>query len=132
MILELTRLETGKAGTFGALRIDKSLFSWTLEPPDRWNTPDESCIPAGQYLVAWHNSATHGKTIEVLSVPGRVGILFHAGNVVGHTRGCIILGETIFKLHGDRALKNSGQTFERFLNRLRGHDTASLTIAAHY
>jgi hypothetical protein len=69
----------------------------------------------------------------VLNVPGRTLILFHAGNRVGNTEGCILLGETIGKLSGNRAVLNSGVTFKRFMEALGMEgNRASLTIYEHY
>lgn len=130
-IVELIRLEESEAGTFGILRIDKEVFCATLEPADRENEVNRSSIPAQQYMCKPVESPTHGGTFEVTNVPGRTHILFHAGNVVDHTQGCIILGQHFGKLHDQRAVLNSGHTFQQFLNTV-GRKPFKLTVYERY
>ena len=127
MILELIRLETGKEGTFGILKIDKKIFCATLEPPDIMNTVFVSCIPTGQYTMM-----PFKHTWEVMNVPGRTGIFFHAGNVIKDTLGCILLGQYVDKLKGDRAIHNSGKTFRKFLALTVGDVEEHLTVKEIY
>ena len=98
----------------------------------RLNAPEVSCIPAQQYLIKQHVSPRFGETFQVMDVPGRSAVLFHAGNVVGNTQGCIILGQYFGKLKEDRAVMNSGATFTAFMQALAGHDVAHLTITEEY
>jgi hypothetical protein len=133
VIAELIRLEESKCGTIGVLRLDKQVFAFTLEPPDYENQINKSSIPAQQYICERFNASRFGETFQVTKVPGRTSILFHAGNVVGHTQGCIILGERVGDLgHHKRALLNSGKTFERFMEKLEDHGEFHLTIIEHY
>lgn len=131
-IVEIVRLETSVAGTFGILRIQKQVFAGTLEPPDRLNARNVSSIPAGQYIAKRYQSPRFGSTFIVTDVPGRAGILFHGGNRVDDTAGCILIGEHIAKLKGDRAIKNSGDTFRAFLSELTMIDSFHLTIYEQY
>jgi len=117
-IVELIRLESGPDGTFGVLRVDKQIFAATLEPRENDNQKNISCIPAQPYLVKPHESPKFGGTFEVQDVPGRSHILFHAGNFVDSTAGCILVGEHVGKLREKRAIVNSGNTFRRFLAEL--------------
>jgi len=127
--LDLIRLEeTQEHGTFGALKIDDVLFSWTLEPPDLGNVRKRSCIPVGTYLCRRYSSKAYPDTFEVTGVPGRTAILFHSGNTDDDTAGCILLGDTLGKLKGNRAILNSGQTFRRFLGELASEDEAILKV----
>lgn len=71
-------------------------------------------------------------TFEVTGVQGRSYILFHSGNVEGHTEGCILLGEKIGKLREDRAILNSGKTFNNFIKELVLQDEFKLTIVEAY
>ncbi|XXJ19867.1 DUF5675 family protein [Desulfovibrio caledoniensis] len=111
----LIRYDEDRDGTFGVLLVDGRPFASTLEPMDRGNARNVSRIPAGEYLCSIVDSPRFGRTFEVLDVPGRDHILFHAGNVIEDTAGCILLGEREGKLHGNRAVLNSGATFGRFL-----------------
>lgn len=132
-ILELIRLEENETfGTFGVLRIQKGVFCVTLEPSDLLNAPNISNIPAQQYSIKRVTSPRFGETFQVMDVPGRTSVLFHAGNIVAHTQGCIILGQYFGKLKEDRAILNSGATFSAFMGIMAGHDVAHLTIKETY
>ncbi|CCH49594.1 DUF5675 family protein [Pseudodesulfovibrio piezophilus] len=113
--VELMRVEQGDEGTFGVLRLEGRAYCVTLEPPDRDNMANMSCIPAGHYMCRLVESPRFGRTFEVMNVPGRSHILLHPGNVVGDTRGCVLLGREFGRLRGDRAVLNSGKTFAGFL-----------------
>ena len=131
--LELIRLEEDEEfGTFGVLRINKILFCATLEPPDRENIPNRSSIPAQQYSCSPFNSPKFGYTYKVDKVPGRSYVLFHAGNLVEDTQGCILLGQYWGKLGGDRAVKNSGATFKSFMNIMKGQKLIKLSVTEVY
>lgn len=127
-VLEIVRLEQFITGTFGVLRINKMVFCCTLELPERMNASNVSCIPAGQFLCRKINSPSFGTTFQVHDVPGRSEILFHPGNWVRNSRGCILLGASFDKLQGERAITNSDATFNEFMTVMEPHDTASLTI----
>ena len=128
--LELIRLETGRKGTYSVMLADKVIFSFTLEPPDRLNMRNTSSIPTGQYECAPYKSTRFGLTMQVLDVPERTYILFHAGNFVGDTEGCIIVGSEIGKLKGNRAVLNSGATHKTLMGLTGGK--AHLTIREAY
>lgn len=132
-IVELIRLEErNHYGTFGVLKIDKEVFCATLEPPDRLNKKNISSIPAKQYRCRRIISPKFGETFEVMNVPGRSDILFHAGNTLQDTQGCIILGQHWGKLLGDRAVLNSGRTFHTFMGMMDGVNILHLTIKEIY
>lgn len=128
-VIELIRLEENENfGTFGVLLIQKEVFCVTLEPPDFLNMKFVSCIPEQQYLCSRVNSPTFGNTFEVRHVPDRTHVLFHAGNRVEDTEGCILLAQHFGKLRGDRAVLNSGRTFRKFLDTMEDVTTFHLTI----
>jgi len=132
-IIEIVRLENHPSfGTFGMLKINKTVFCATLEPPDRFNQLNISCIPTGQYICFKHKSPKFGMTYKVLNVPMRHDILFHAGNHIEDTEGCIIFGEHIGKLKGQRAVLNSGDTFKRFMDIMEDFKFFHLTIEEHF
>jgi len=133
MILELIRLEENdQFGTFGVLKINKKVFCVTLEPSDKLNAPFVSSIPAQQYRCLRIKSPKYGETFEVTKVPGRDSVLFHGGNTVGDTQGCILLAQHFGKLNYNRAILNSGITFQNFMRALKGHDEVHLTIKEVY
>jgi len=127
--VKIVRVETdANNGTFGALILGGEMFCITLEPYSRDNALSVSCIPTGQYTCRRYSSSKYKNTFEVSGVQDRTKILFHAGNIDEHTAGCILLGEKIGKLKGDRAVLNSGKTFDKFLSMLSLADEFKLTI----
>lgn len=116
--VDLIRLEESDDGTFGTLRIDGKAFCVTLEPPDRNNMQNISNIPPGEYTCKRYSSPNYPNTFEITDVPGRDKVLFHAGNWVSETRGCVLLGQHYAKLRGERAIANSGNTFRSFMQEL--------------
>ena len=133
MILRLLRLEENyDYGTFGVLLINSQAFCVTLEPKDVLNAPFISSIPAQQYMCSRINSRQYGPTWRVENVPNRTNILFHPGNIIKDTEGCIILAQHFGKLKGDRAVLNSGVTFNNFMLMTRDRIGLHLTIKEVY
>ncbi len=136
MNVKIIRVEEGKEGTFGVLLLNDSAFCVTLELPWAGNQPQISCIPEGQYICKRRKSylvekitkAEWDNTFEVTSVPGRTGVLFHAGNTTEDTHGCILVAQYFGKLRGDRAVLNSGATFNAFMTITRNIDQFELSI----
>ena len=132
-ILEITRIAMLTAqGVFGVMKMDNHPFCVTLEPPDNGNERQISCIPSGQYVCHKFNSSKYGRTWEICNVPNRSAILFHSGNVVTHTKGCILLAQHYGKLKGDLAVLNSGDTFKQFLRLTETCSELQLTIREGY
>jgi hypothetical protein len=78
----------------GSLSIADKTFQ-ILERPWKHNQRNESCIPAGDYLAVFLPQTDSGKyqnIYQLQSVPGRSDILIHAGNLVEHSRGCLLIG----------------------------------------
>ena len=117
----LYRTESGNEGTFGIL-VYPDGYVFTVEPPDRGNRPNLSCIPSGRYTVSVRHSPKYGKVYTVNNVPGRSHILLHHGNFGGdktlgfrtHSAGCIILGSRKGRLHGQNAVLNSRTARRKF------------------
>ena len=94
----------------------------TMEPPDRGNETNHSCIPADTYIVKKRYSKKYGIHFWVTKVKGRTVILFHSGNVGGdrrkgfisHTWGCILLGLYTGVVNGQRAVLSSRTAVRRF------------------
>ena len=132
-VVELLRREENvQYGTFGILSVQKQVFCVTLEPPDRLNIKNRSSIPAQQYICERYSSAKYPDTFQIMDVPGRDKVLFHAGNDVDDTLGCVILAQYFGKLKGNRAILNSGQTFKDFMKLMTNHQKFHLTIVEHY
>jgi len=131
--VRLIRLEENFIhGTFGVLIIDGVVFCCTLEPPDQLNQTSISSIPAQQYICERYKSTNHPNTFQVMNVPGRTKILFHAGNFLRNTEGCILLGQYFGKLKNSRGTMNSGKTFERFMEIMEDVDKFHFTIKECY
>lgn len=95
--------------------IEKVFECNTLELPWKGNKREESCIPAGEYLVKKVISPTFGECFEVTNVENRTAILVHPGNFKRDTRGCILPGDGFRDIDGDGLLDvvNSKITLER-------------------
>lgn len=114
MKARIVRLEKSLDGALGVLLLDSKIFCFTLNPDV--TEVDKLYVPAGEYLCKRYHSIKYPDTFEII-VPGHTAVLFHAGNTEADTRGCILLGSTVGKLKGNRAVQNSGVTFENFMNR---------------
>lgn len=91
-ILQLTRLKSTYEYTHGILFHGQNFLCYTLELPWRNNEKLVSCIPWGRYVAIRHPSPRFGMTLAVKEVPGRSGIIFHAGNTVVDSKGCVLVG----------------------------------------
>jgi hypothetical protein len=129
MELTLIRIEKTKTATRGVMLLNGFASFCTLEPPAN---PLEclacvpegtTCIPEGTYNCGPHSSAKFGNTFEVLNVPDRTEILFHAGNFPKDTHGCILIGSS-FDPHGI-AITGSKTALADFLAKVKGE---SLTL----
>lgn len=122
--LRLNRFSEHKA-TCGALSIGSEVICYTLELPWRDNKVGKSCIPVGTYRALHHYSEKFGETYWLQDVPGRTEIIFHAGNSIKDTRGCILLGE---ELHQNDTISHSRRAVEKFLKEMNGEKEIEITI----
>ena len=114
--------------TFGVLLDEKLPFAVTLERQWMMNERGVSCIPAREYICKRVKSPRFGDTFEVTNVPERSEILFHKGNLVDDTHGCIVLGEQFGQLDGKNAILSSGPAFTEFMERLKDEVSFYLEI----
>ena len=101
-----------------------------LERPWLDNKRNESCIPAGTYEARFMARSASGKYKNVYhlqNVPRRSGVLIHTGNLVAHSRGCLIIGKRRGTLSGQPAVLNS-RTALGELNDLMDGEDFTLTI----
>jgi hypothetical protein len=124
----IRRLDMSEEGTFGVLYINGRWICLTLELPWKDNKVSQSCIPAGTYCCSQYNSPRFGETFLVRNVPGRTDILFHVGNFLKDTFGCILLGEGISGSEHKRFIFNSRDAIKSFMRELRNEDSFCLTI----
>jgi hypothetical protein len=130
--VDIIRLEESMQGTIGSLRICKQVFCNTLEPPDLLNKTNKSSIPAQQYECIRFQSPRFGDTFKILDVPDRSDVIFHWGNTARDTQACVLLGQYIGSVEGNRAILSSRPVFERFMEIMKDVKRFILTIAVHY
>lgn len=109
--------------TLGRLKIFNAsgnlLFEcFTLELPYVDNQHNISSIPAIGYYCHLYNSSKFGLVFKILNVRNREGILFHKGNTVKDTHGCILLGNgyTLNSDLSDCFLRNSKNAFDELMS----------------
>jgi hypothetical protein len=118
----LIRDEVNSQVIRGTLKAKDRIFH-VLERPWLNNKPNESCIPAGDYNAIFLPRSASGKyknIYQLQAVPGRTGILIHQGNLVDHSRGCLIIGMRRASLAGKPAVINSRTALEEFVELLDG------------
>lgn len=92
-ILTLKRTDYTDKHVMGELYIGLDKLGYTLEPPWKNNHPDISCIPEGDYKLAFRTTGKFAnRSYEIMNVPGRENILIHVGNFPKDTHGCPLLG----------------------------------------
>jgi len=127
----LIRLPQHEDGTFGILLdgvIEQTPFCLTVERPWLNNQKEISCIPVGEYICKRVKSPKFGNTFEVTNVFNRTAILFHKGNIMDDSHGCIIIGEQFELLNGKVAVLASGKGFSEFLERTQTIEEFKLEI----
>ena len=102
MIIRLDRVYRGDKYTIGHLYVDGEYFCDTMEPSVKADR--HPAIPLGSYNLSLVWSFKFRRYMIRLEVPRRFGILIHAGNLLEHTQGCILLGknESIGMLYHSR------------------------------
>jgi len=116
----IIRSPSTEDGTFGMMLDDQIPFCLTLERKWLDNRKGESCIPSGLYLCERVISPKFGETFEITNVPNRTQILFHKGNLINDSHGCVILGEQFEYINGKNAVLSSGKAFSEFIQRTLG------------
>jgi len=122
MKITLSRLNDNGTQTLGLLfvadnKLNPLYYCWTLELPWKWNKPNVSCIPPGEYPCKKIISPNLGECIAINNVPGRTLIRIHSGNFYTQIKGCILVGESPADINGDGVLDvvNSKNTLAELL-----------------
>lgn len=130
MLKELTLKTVGQSwrGTFGVLVNAQVPFALTMEQPWDENKTDVSCIPAGRYTCRRVDSPHFGNTFEITEVAGRSHVLFHKGNTLADTRGCILVGEEFAGTFDHPFLAESKNGYDEFMLMMAGESAFMLTV----
>ncbi|MFC1485726.1 DUF5675 family protein [Candidatus Latescibacterota bacterium] len=128
MNAEIIRVESSVEGTFGVLLLDGHAFCCTIE--EKWlENKVDSCIPEGLYTAFRRVSPSRGYEVwEFHQVPKRTYIQIHPGNTIDDTLGCVLVGASFGKLKGNRAVLNSGTTFELLMDATRYEQELVVTV----
>ncbi len=127
-LLTLKRISHDVQGTYGVLLFAQKPIILTLENPWLENRKSISCVPSGQYLCERYSSQRFPSTYQVTNVPGRTNIIFHKGNTMEDTRGCILTGSKFGIIKGDTAILDSRTAFKMFMNTVDNLDSFLLNI----
>ena len=123
MLITLNRIDMAGEYTHGILSIRSETLCHVLERPWLDNMQNVSCIPPGAYEIEPH--VYHGHPVwKLIDVPGRYGILIHAGNTVNDTQGCILPGRR-WDSHSS-AVTDSRDMMQILLRRFRSGDVISI------
>ena len=136
--LLIERLWPKKDYIIGRLYVNDVFFCNTLENPDRGlhsymtesqikalKIANHTAIADGQYKVVLRQSPRFKRILPlILNVKGFSGVLFHAGNTVNDTAGCILVGKNDKK----GWLSESKITERNLVNLLKQYDNIELTI----
>ena len=126
---KLIRIEQTEQGALGPLVLDGEYFCSFLMPDA--GDPERYQIPAGLYPCRRYHGKRWVDTFEIV-VGGHTALLFHSGNTEANSLGCTLLGQYPGKLKGQRAILNSGQTFNKFMVRLEGINEFQIEIVDLY
>mgnify|MGYP006883556091 CR=1 FL=1 len=128
----IVRIFESLQGAMGLLYFsDLEFYCFTLQPDSQ--DALKFYIPDGHYIARRFKGTKWKDTFEIVrpgtnGIDGHSALLFHSGNVEKHSAGCILLGDSMSKLAGERAVLNSGATFTRFLHHTKDVNTFNLDI----
>jgi hypothetical protein len=118
--------------TLGTVYLPSGQIIKAIERPWLNNRQNISCYPEGVYICKWLERSSSGKyrrVWHVQNVNGRSGILWHAGNLVRHSKGCTLMGLKHGRLAGMSAVLSSVAGLNRMRRELAGKDFI-LVVAA--
>jgi len=95
-MLRIWRYSSDLLATRGIITFNDKPLCHSLELPWCDNQVGLSCIPEGNYQVIKRRSEKFGDVLAIKYVRGRSGVLFHPGNTVEDSRGCILPGLDVY------------------------------------
>lgn len=113
-MITLTRIEKDDKVAIGCLTLDKDTKFFTLQPS--FDDASHYYIPAGTYKCYRHHGNKWPDTFEII-VPnsGHDELLFHVGNYLTDTHGCILLGMSHAEGNGEKSVLSSREAFTKFM-----------------
>lgn len=146
LVLERYYMPVQGWGTFGRLIVGDAVL-FTVEQPWEGNKPFKSCIPEGEYDLAWHQSPKYGRRLHIVggtvalteaemhasTGKTRYACLLHPANWAKQLQGCIAPGMAAGIMSDLPAVQDSARALGLIEAQCR--DGAHLTIlpfrAAH-
>ena len=106
MHIEVILIEATPNSTLSKLLLDGDFFGFVIEDgPRTVKVPGVTRIPAGTYPVKqrfhggfyekYRRMFGHQFALQIMDVPEFTSILFHCGNTVADTRGCLLLNKWV-------------------------------------
>ena len=128
--LELIRIERTEEATIGVFRLRGRFVCAVLEEPWRDNQPNISCIPEGEFPLAYEWSPSRDTMLwTIKDVPGRSYVRIHVGNSVDDTEGCPLTisypGQTSY---GQRWGFESRKAFKTFMSQMNIHRPETIIV----
>jgi len=115
-------------GTYGYITLPSGIVLATVERPWLDNAPSVSCIPIGTYICKPRRYFRGDyDAIEITDVKGRSYILFHVGNYVHNSKGCILINTDFGWNDGKMCGISSTSAFSKFMEEL-GNSEFELVI----
>lgn len=142
-LMRLRRLDKNGERCYGQMETDggRIVCAATLEHPEvdadgnGLTDPNVSCIPAGIYDMYLRKSHKHGgdggrdyDVWELIGVPGRKNVQVHIGNILAHTRGCILVGSRRSEQTDMPRIIGSSPAHDRWMEALAGETRARLEV----
>ena len=113
IVMVLERFNYGPDVTVGRLMVP-GFMCFILEPPWRNNEPYLSCVPEGLYDLRYAKYRGLQETWELVDVPDRTACMFHTGNFVRDTRGCLLPGKSL-TYDGEFGVGRSREAFHEMM-----------------
>ena len=139
MNLRIERLQQDRDVTIGSLSVDEEWKCWTLEdavrevrgqPVEDWKIPGQTAIPIGAYRVIVDFSQRFQRQLPLLErVPGFSGVRIHAGNTIGDTEGCILVGNERYAKSIGRSQMALASLMTKLNEAIRKGEPVTLQIA---
>lgn len=106
----LQRLSSSSRGTIGRVTVPAELFNGTIPLVFHSLEPPIPCLSVGKHQCIYSWSNKFNKHMCFVDDLEHVGIMFHEGNTVKDTEGCVLLGSNSH----DYLLTNSRKALDKF------------------